>query len=197
MLEALAALVPRPFDDVRGFGEVAELLTAHTSALDPATLAAARALLVAVFGLESIDNWEHALGGIHALVYEREELVGHAAVVQRRLLHGGRALRAGYLEGVAVRADCRGLGHGAVMMEALEQVLRGAYDLGALGASDEATTFYAARGWKPWRGPLSALTPTGIESLPASNAHVYVFENGVALDSRGELTCDWRDGELW
>jgi aminoglycoside 2'-N-acetyltransferase I len=139
---------------------VAELLTAHTSALDPATLAAARALLVAVFGLESTrDNWEHALGGMHALVYEREILVGHAAVAQRRLLHGGRALRAGYLEGVAVRGDCRGLGHGAAMMEALEHVLRGAYDLGALDASDEATTFYAARGWKPWRGPLSALNP--------------------------------------
>ena len=32
------------------------------------------------------DDWEHGLGGIHALAYEDDELVGHASVVQRRLL---------------------------------------------------------------------------------------------------------------
>ena len=54
------------------------------------------------------QDWEHALGGIHALVWDGDALVGHAAVVQRRLLHGGRALRAGYVEGVGVRAGGAG-----------------------------------------------------------------------------------------
>lgn len=137
------------------------------------------------------------MGGVHALVWEGTELIGHASVVQRRLLHGGRALRAGYVEGVGVRADRRRRGHGAAMMDALEQVVRGAYDLGALGATDEAADFYAARGWKLWQGPTSALTPAGIERTEEEDGCVYVLALGVSLDLSGELTCDWRDGDVW
>ena len=94
------------------------------------------------------SDWEHALGGIHALAWADGELVGHAAVIQRRLLCEGRALRAGYVEAVAVRADARRRGHAGAMMAALEQVIRAAYDFGALGASDEGVPFYLSRGWR-------------------------------------------------
>ena len=172
-----------------------EVHTAHTAELDTATLEAARALLDAVFeGDMSDHDWEHALGGVHALVWEGDEMVGHAAVVQRRLLHGGRALRAGYLEGVGVRPDRRRRGHGAAMMEALERVVRGAYELGALGATDEAAGFYAARGWDLWQGPTSALTPTGITR---TEEEIYVLAVAAPLNLSGELTCDWRDGDVW
>src|SRR5919206_1915469 len=115
---------------------MAEVRTVHTADLDRATLAAARALLYEVFAGDMEDqDWEHALGGVHALAFDDGELVGHASVVQRRLLHRGRALRAGYVEGVAVRADRRRRGHGAALMAALERVIRGAYDVGALSAS--------------------------------------------------------------
>ena len=83
---------------------------AHTAQLDPGTLADARALLYAVFDDMTEADWEHSLGGIHALAYDGGELVGHAAVIQRRLLHGGRALRTGYVEGVGVRATTGGAG---------------------------------------------------------------------------------------
>ena len=142
---------------------MAQIRTAHTAYLDAATLEAARTLLCDVFDDMTDDDWEHALGGVHALAWDGAELVGHASVVQRRLLHGGRALRAGYVEGVGVRADHRGQGHGSSLMAVLERVVRGAYDLGALGATDEAAEFYAARGWKCWLGPSSALTPRGVE----------------------------------
>ena len=178
--------------------DVTELRTAHTADLDRTTLRAARALLDAVFENEMTDHdWEHALGGVHALVWEDDELIGHASVVQRRLLHGGRALRSGYVEGVAVRADRRRRGHGATMMEALERVVRGAYVLGALGATDEAADFYAARGWQLWRGPTSALTPTGIERTEQDDGSVYVLPVAAPLDLSGDLTCDWRDGDVW
>ena len=96
---------------------VADVQLAHTADLDASTRRAARALLDNVFGEEMTDHdWEHALGGIHALVWEERELVGHASVVQRRLLHDGRALRAGYVEGVGVRSDRRRQGYGAAMM---------------------------------------------------------------------------------
>lgn len=177
---------------------MSNLQIAHTSALDPATRAAARALLADVFeGDFTEHDWEHALGGIHALVWEGDELIGHASVVQRRLLHGDRALRAGYVEGVGVRADRRRQGHGATMMRALEDVIRGAYDLGALGATDEAAAFYAARGWQLWQGPTSALTPAGIIRTPDEDDCIFVLPCAVALDLAAGLTCDWRDGGSW
>ncbi|HET6919604.1 MAG TPA: GNAT family N-acetyltransferase [Jiangellaceae bacterium] len=173
------------------------LRTAHTADLDAATLQTARALLYDVFDDMTEDDWEHALGGVHALVWEGAELIGHASVIQRRLLHDGRALRAGYVEGVGVRADYRGRGHGSALMTALERVVRRAYDLGALGATDQAAQFYAARGWSRWQGPSSALTPNGIRRTAEDDGGIYVLPITVPLDLSGELTCDWRDGDVW
>ncbi len=113
---------------------------AHTSALDAATLAAARALLTEVFaGDFEAHDWEHAL----------------------------------------------------------EEVIRNAYDLGALGSTDEAAPLYRARGWQGWRGRLSALTPAGTVRTPDEEGWVYVLPGAVALDLDRELTCDWRDGDVW
>ncbi|MZE76414.1 GNAT family N-acetyltransferase [Streptomyces xinghaiensis] len=170
----------------------------HTAHLDAASRQAARALLDVVFeGDMADDDWEHALGGWHALVWENAELIGHASLVQRRLLHGGRALRAGYVEGVGVRPDRQGRGHGSAMMTALEGVLRGAYELGALGSTDEGERFYASRGWQRWLGPLSALTPDGVVRTGEEDGCVRVFPLSAPLDLSGELVCDWRDGDVW
>jgi aminoglycoside 2'-N-acetyltransferase I len=175
-----------------------DVRTVHTADLDPATLGATRELLAAVFaGAFTDHDWEHALGGVHALAWEGDALIAHASVVQRRLLHRGRALRAGYVEGVGVSAERRGRGHGAAVMAAVERVIRGAYDLGALGATDEAVSFYTRRGWRQWEGPLCALTPEGIVRTEAEDGAIYVLEAGVPLDLQGRLTCDWRDGDVW
>ncbi len=176
-----------------------ELRTAHTAWLGLDEREAIRALLEDAFdGDVTDDDYEHALGGVHALVWEDNELIGHAAVVQRRLLHGGRALRAGYVEGVGVRADRRRRGHGAALMEAVERVVRLAYEVGALGATDHAAGFYAARGgWRLWEGPTSALTPTGVVRTEGEDGSIYVLPGTAALDLSGGLTCDWRDGDLW
>jgi aminoglycoside 2'-N-acetyltransferase I len=174
-----------------------QLRTAHTADLDEAILQAARALLYDVFDDMTEDDWEHALGGVHALVFEGPELIGHGSVIQRRLLHRGRALRAGYVEGVGVRADHRGRGHGSALMAALERVVRGAYDLGALGATDDAAHFYAARGWKQWQGPSFALTPNGIERTEEDDGGIFVLPLTISLDLSGEITCDWREGDVW
>ena len=179
-------------------GVTSDVRTVHTADLDQPTLEAARALLDHAFeGDMSDDDWEHALGGVHALLWDGDELVGHASVVQRRLLHGGRALRTGYVEGVGVRADRRRRGYGGALMQALEQVIRGAYELGALSASKEAMEFYAGRGWQQWRGPTSVLTPTGTSRTEDDDGGVYVLPLAVPLDLDGELTCDWRDGDVW
>jgi aminoglycoside 2'-N-acetyltransferase I len=172
---------------------------AHTTDLDPALLAEAHAMLVEVFEGDFEDHdWEHALGGIHALAFSEDgALVGHASVIQRRLLHGGRALRTGYVEGVGVRREARRHGHASALMDAIERVIRGAYELGALGASDMAIPFYAGRAWLPWQGETYALTPQGRVRTPDDDDSLHVLELAVPLDRTGQIACDWRDGAVW
>jgi aminoglycoside 2'-N-acetyltransferase I len=171
---------------------------AHTADLAPGLLAGVHAMLVEVFDGDFEDSdWEHALGGIHALAHDGGALVGHASVVQRRLVHGGRALRTGYVEAVGVRREARRQGHAGALMEAIERVIRGAYEVGALGASDMAIPFYTARGWLPWQGATFALTPAGRVRTPEDDDSLYVLEGSAPLDRVAEITCDWRDGAVW
>ncbi|GAA4577153.1 GNAT family N-acetyltransferase [Planotetraspora kaengkrachanensis] len=175
-----------------------KIVTAHTADLDAETLVEARTLLDDVFdgGLDDHD-WDHSLGGVHALVREGPDLVAHGSVVQRRLIHDGRALRVGYIEAVGVRADLRRNGYGAAVMTALERVVRGAYEMGALSSAHEAVGFYAARGWRLWLGRTWALTPDGLRRTEEDDDGVYVLPVTVSPDLSGDLTCDWRDGDVW
>ena len=147
------------------------------------------------------DDWEHALGGMHALICQRGEVIGHAAVVQRRLIHRENALRCGYVEAVAVREDHRGQGLGTALMDAVEQVVRGGYHLGALGATELGEPLYTGRGWVRWQGPTSVLSPAGITPTPDDDGAVYVLPGELPpsanLDPTGSLTCDWREGDVW
>jgi aminoglycoside 2'-N-acetyltransferase I len=175
-----------------------ELQLAHTADLDATALARARGLLDMVFGEDLDDHdWDHALGGIHAIVWEGRDALGHASLVQRRLLHGEHAYRAGYVEAVGVRPDRRREGLGSQMMEALQRVILGAYELGALGATPMGARFYQALGWQRWRGSLSALTPTGPRRTPQERNSIYVYPVTAPLDLDGELTADWREGDVW
>ncbi|MFE6774608.1 GNAT family N-acetyltransferase [Streptomyces sp. NPDC057702] len=177
---------------------MADAVVVHTSGLDSAALAAVRALLDDAFEGDFDDaDWDHTVGGMHALLWEGSELIAHGSVVQRRLLHGGRALRAGYVEGVAVRADRRGVGKGTAVMSALAPVLRGGYEVGALSASDGADVFYQRLGWQRWQGPTSVLSPTGVLRTEEDDDSTFVLPLGAPLDLAGELTCDWREGDVW
>ncbi|MBV9091868.1 MAG: GNAT family N-acetyltransferase [Mycobacteriaceae bacterium] len=170
----------------------------HTCDLDNETLHSARELLADAFeGNFSDDDWEHALGGMHALVYHHGALIAHAAVVQRRLLYRGVPLRTGYVEGVAVREDWRGRGLGSALMNGAEQVIRGAYQLGALSPSESARELYAGRGWLQWRGATSVLAPSGLTRTPEDDTRVFVLPVTVDLDTAADLVCDWRSGDVW
>ena len=93
-----------------------------------------------------------------------------------------------------MRADVRRKGFAAAMMAELERVILTAYDLGALGSTDEAIPFYTGRGWRAWDGPLRVLTPEGIADTPDERGWILVF--GTELT--GTLTCgDWRNGDVW
>ncbi|MDT7722792.1 MAG: aminoglycoside 2-N-acetyltransferase [Mycobacterium sp.] len=142
-------------------------------------------------------DWDHALGGMHALIWNRGAIIAHGAVVQRRLLYRGAALRCGYVEAVAVREDWRRQGLAIAILDACEQVIRGGYQLGALSSSDRGRRLYTLRGWLPWRGPTSVLAPSGPTRTPDDDSSVFVLPVGINLDETAALTCDWRDGDVW
>ena len=170
----------------------------RTADLDDAEPSAVRGLLHEAFdGDFADDDWAHALGGVHALVHDGGRLVGHGSVVRRQLWHGGRLLRAGYVEAVAVAPDRRRQGHATAAMEALEAVIRADHDLGALSASEDGAGLYAARGWRLWEGPTSVRTTEGRRRTPEDDGSVFVLPGPAPLDPRGELTCDWREGDVW
>ena len=176
----------------------------HTSDLDGETREDARRMLVDAFGGDGeIDftdaDWEHALGGMHALICVRGALVAHGAVVQRRMIHRGAALRCGYLEAVAVREDWRGQGLAMAVMDALEQVLRGAYQLGALqlvggGAAPVRARAAGCRG----RARRRCSAPSGVDPDPGRRRRrSSCCRCDADLDTTAEITCDYRDGDVW
>jgi aminoglycoside 2'-N-acetyltransferase I len=174
------------------------LRVGHTAELEPEVLNRARQLLEQIFEADWTEqDWDHSLGGVHVMAFSGELLVGHAAVVQRRLLHRGEALRAGYVEALGVHSSYRRIGVGGRMMDVLEGVIARAFELGALSATDSAAELYRKRGWVQWQGPLSALTPDGLRPTPEEAGGVYVLPVTRELDIHDSLSADWRDGDVW
>ncbi|MFG2989741.1 GNAT family N-acetyltransferase [Streptomyces sp. NPDC048257] len=176
------------------------VLVRHTSELTAEDLREIRALLDGAFDGDFADeDFEHALGGMHALVRDPGgDLVAHGSVVMRRVVHEGRALRTGYVEAVAVRPDARRRGLGGQVMAGLEQVIGRAYVLGALSASQDGAALYLGRGWEVWGGRIGALSPDGPLPLPEEEGSTYVWTppGGFRPDPAGRLDFDWRDGDV-
>jgi aminoglycoside 2'-N-acetyltransferase I len=179
---------------------MAQLRRTHTAELSAAQLGEVRRLLDAAFaGRFGDDDWEHTLGGVHFLVLEQDELVGHVAVVQRRLVHRNRAVRTGYVEGLAVRGDRRRRGHAAAAMAEAERLIERAYDLGGLSDGTGIEGYYQRRGWLAWAGPTFVLGPDGPRWTPEEDGTVLLRRTPTSpeLDLSAPLGCDWRPGDAW
>ena len=90
-----------------------------------------------------------------------------------------------------MRADHRGRGHATTIVDEVERIIRGAYELGALSATDAAIGLYEARGWRRWEGPTAVLTPE------RQRAHAGGRRLGLASsrqprrsDITAEIACD-------
>jgi aminoglycoside 2'-N-acetyltransferase I len=137
---------------------------------------------------------------MHVLVMEDEAVVAHGAVVPRTLAAGRRALRTGYVEGVATREDRRGLGLATLVMAEVGRVVsEGGYELGALSDGSGIPGFYQRLGWETWQGPTFVAGPRGRERTAEDDGSVLVLRTPAtgALDVTGSITCDWRPGDVW
>ncbi|MEU4241526.1 GNAT family N-acetyltransferase [Actinoplanes sp. NPDC026619] len=176
------------------------LRTLPTADLTAAERAVVRQMLDLAFAGNFGDaDWDHCLGGLHVVAVERDEVVAHAAVVQRSFLHAERAWRCGYVEAVAVHPRWRGQGFAAAVMAEAERIVDHGYDLGALAASASGRGLYLRRGWLPWQGHTFTLSPTGPRRTAEDDdgTFVRVVPGGADLHLTGTLTCDWRDGDVW
>ena len=175
--------------------DVRLLTTAELPAIERA---ASRRLMDAAFDDFSDDDWTHALGGWHALIGAGDAVVAHAAVVPRAVVVGGRELRAGYVEAVAVHPDRQGRGLGSRVMAAINDVVRQRFEIGVL--STEEWHFYERLGWERWQGPAfvrgrdGALTRAEDED---DGVMVLRVAASAALDLTAPIACDERDGDSW
>jgi aminoglycoside 2'-N-acetyltransferase I len=176
------------------------LRTSPTADLSPAELDRIRALLDSAFGDHRFDDddWSHAQGGVHVLATVDGELVAHAALLVRHLSAGELSLRTGYVEAVATAVAWRCQGIASMVMAAVERLIVGGFELGALSASQQGIVFYAARHWERWTGPTAGHTATGVVDCP--DEAVFVLRTPATpapLDTAVRLVCDWRRGDLW
>ncbi|WP_299576881.1 GNAT family N-acetyltransferase [uncultured Williamsia sp.] len=147
------------------------------------------------------DDWDHALGGVHVLAEVDGVLVGHAAVVPRRVWFDGDERSCGYVEAVAVAASARRRGVGVTLMREIADLLA-SYDLGALAATDAGAPLYAGMGWTTWAGELSVrVTDGSIRGTPDDRGAVMVIGDAHLLsraaDDTAVLVVDDRPGDPW
>jgi aminoglycoside 2'-N-acetyltransferase I len=159
-------------------------------------------MLEAAYGGDrfSDEDWEHCLGGVHVLGELDGDLVAHAAVVERRLHSGGRALRTGYVEGVAVRGDLRRRGLASEIMREVNDVVGAeGFELGALGDGSGVVGFYRRLGWRAWQGPTEVITPDGPRRTEDEDGFILVLftVKTPELDVTQPLACEARSGDDW
>jgi aminoglycoside 2'-N-acetyltransferase I len=174
-----------------------EVRTATTDELTAVELDAIRALMDRSFDDLTEDDWDHALGGMHAIATLEGEPVAHACVVARRLIAGERGLTTGYIEAVATAESHRRKGFGSAVMEAVATFVRRDFELGALGTGE--FEFYASLGWERWRGPTFVDSPSGRVPTPLDDGAIMVLRTPRLgdLDLDDPLICDWRQGDVW
>jgi aminoglycoside 2'-N-acetyltransferase I len=172
-----------------------------TGALSPAEIEAIRTILWAAFpaGEEGFteDDWQHALGGRHFLLELDGSIVAHAAVVERALEVDGQPVRTGYVEAVATDPARQGRGYGTKLMAAVDDYIRQAFDLGALGTGSHH--FYERLGWQTWRGPSSVRMASGARRTPDEDGYILALLTGSrpVLDLDAGISCEWRPGDVW
>lgn len=174
-----------------------EVASVHTDDLTPSDVAAIRGLLDVAFGGRFDErDWEHAVGGRHALVRASGAVVAHGAVVPRGLWIGGVERLVGYVEAVATEPGEQGRGHGTSVMRALADEIRARHDIGVLSTGEWG--FYERLGWQRWRGPTSVRLGNGdVVRTPEEDDGIMVLDAGGGLDLDATITCAERAGDDW
>lgn len=157
-----------------------------------------RALMDAAFEGDFADqDWEHTLGGWHVTASDAGVLVSHAAVVERTLWVGERAIRTGYVEGVGTDPARDGQGFGSTVMSRIREIIEPEFELGALATS--RCSFYERLGWERWQGPSFVRRGANLVRTPEEDDGIMVLRFGPTadLDRTLPIACEERSGDDW
>lgn len=143
------------------------------------------------------EDWQHTLGGWHIVATARQEVLSHAALIERRLQVEARRFRSGYVEGVATAVDHRGEGLGSSVMRQLEDILRSEFEFGALSTS--STRFYDRLGWERWQGRSFVRSGSDLVRTAGEDDGIMVlrFGKSATVDLHSTIACDERPGDDW
>jgi aminoglycoside 2'-N-acetyltransferase I len=144
------------------------------------------------------EDWAHTLGGWHVVVTDDvDDVLAHAAVVDRVLEVGSTPVHVGYVEGVATRPGREGEGVGSAVMAEVGRIVRREHQMGAL--STDRHSFYERLGWERWQGPTFVRDGAVTIRTADEDDGVMVLRFGssasIALDQ--PLTCEARPGDDW
>ncbi|HYA44982.1 MAG TPA: GNAT family N-acetyltransferase [Acidimicrobiales bacterium] len=149
-------------------------------------------------GFDELD-WAHGLGGHHVVVRDRTTgvIVGHASVVPREVLVGGKQIHTGYVEAVSTLPTRQRQGIGRLVMAEVARVLQGHFEMGALATG--VVDFYRRLGWEEWTGPISAYDEEGVHPTPEEEGAVLVLRFGSSTDIELSLpiSAPARPGDDW
>ena len=173
-----------------------------TTELTTAELSALHALMTAAFAEDehggfTADDWQHAVGGTHFVLEDDGRIIGHASVVERELHVGGRPLRTGYVEAVAIEPARQRQGLGSLLMAAVNEHVDAGFELGALGTGSQP--FYERLGWEIWPGPSAVRTDAGDRRTPDEDGYILVRRTPASppLERDAVISCAWRPGDVW
>jgi aminoglycoside 2'-N-acetyltransferase I len=141
-------------------------------------------------------DWDHALGGVHAIGRVDGVIVAHAALVERTLYVDEVPMASGYVEAVATHPEHQGRGYGTAVMRALLPDIE-RIGFGALATGEHA--FYERLGWQRWQGPTYVRGRRGFHrSADEDDAIMVLTVPGGAAPSLGAaLACENRPGDAW
>lgn len=148
-------------------------------------------------GTFSEEDWNHSLGGKHVIVVEDDNVLSHAAVVERTIEVAGRLFRTGYLEGVATTPGRHGEGLGSMVVAEATRSVTDGFELGTL--STDRHSFYARLGWERWVGP--SFVRRGAEKMRTEQDDdglmVLRFGPSEVIDLAAPISCEHRSGDVW
>lgn len=169
-----------------------------TVELAPHELDAIRVLMDAAFDGDFGDaDWEHAIGGTHALIGGADGIIAHASVVERAITVAERPLRCGYVEAVGVAPTHQGRGLGTAVMRELRTSLD-EFDLGVLSTGE--WHFYERLGWERWHGTTWVRHAGGVlQRTTDEDDGIMVLRTPLspAVDLTAAIVCEARSGDHW
>jgi aminoglycoside 2'-N-acetyltransferase I len=165
--------------------------------LDSTVTAAIREMLDEAFGGSfTDDDWQHALGGLHVMWSDGDQVVAHASVVARVVTIGERTFHAGYVEAVGVAVSRQRCGFGTAVMGPIDDAIAEHFELGVL--STERVEFYQRLGWRVWGGPSFVRAAGGVRWTPEEDGGIMVLgADRHHLPELAAIGCDDRPGDAW